>query len=485
MILKDLDFLSPSITLFHYGRRNHSSEFGGILTIFGVIFCFIYILYLLNDLFNYKTLSLLFYNKYEDEAGKYIFDNDGIYHFIQFYNKNNNGYFGKYDKKYIRIFISSIASTYPYNMNILQETNHWVYDLCEENIDNEKLNKKLFDKIDNFTNSACIKYYYDSKLKKYYNKTNKNFIFPFIEHGNSRKDNTLLGIIIEKCNNNSILNELLGPCGSEKEIKNYLQNFVAFYFSFIDNQVDPTNFKNPIQKYFNSFSGRLSDITYPVNNINFNPLLVKTDKGRLNKKYFYHNSFIFDSNRKDAKNNNDYSQILCEISFWLQNNFIIYDRSYKKILDIFPYIGGVIEITYYCLYIINYLFNRFKILSNTKNLFFKIHTGRELNLDDNEIAEETFVRKFKFMLNKDNNYTIDDFKRRASCDHSILPKKINNFEIIGKNSKKAKIFRNYYSSKNLKVEQINNNYNIGQFNNNHNVCTEKRSTLFSNLNFCN
>ena len=453
MILKDLDFLSPSITLFHYGRQNHSSEFGGVLTVIGVIFCFIYLAYQLNDLINYKTLSLFFYNKFEYKSGKYFLDNDGIFHFIQFRNHNNDGYFGKYDKKYIRVFISKLVNTYSSNMDLLQKTNHWVYDLCEEEIDNKNIDKNLFNDVENFTNSVCIKYYYDSKQKKYYNKSNKNFIFPFIELSNSRGDNTLLGIIIEKCNNNSLLNELLGPCGSENEIEKYLQDFTSMYLTFIDNQIDPTNFKKPVKKYFNTVNSMLTSITYPVHNVNFSPLIIKTDKGRFfNKKYFTENSFVFDTNRKDSKNNNEYSTILCQINFWMQNNFIIYDRSYRKLLDFFPYIGGVIEITYYVLYIINYMYNRFKIISNTKNLFFKIHTGRELNFEDSQV-EETFVRKFKFMLNEGNNNT-SDFKRRASSfERSVFASKVNN-EIIDRESKKKIISKNLNT--NLKLNHFNN-----------------------------
>ena len=399
MTLEDFDYLSPSITFFHYGRKNHSSKIGGVLTITGILISIAYILYLLTDAFSYKSLSLLFYKKFEYESGKYIFDNEGIFHFINLYSVNNNGYFGKFDKKYIRIFISRIAKVYPKNENSLSENDHWVYDLCDNN---DKLNMdiNLFDKIPDFTNASCIKYYYNSKTKNYYNKNQKEFIYPFIEHGNARKDNTLLGILIEECQNNTIFDNILGPCATQNDIKKYLNEFTAFYFSFIDNQVDPTNLKKPITKYFNTISSSLSKTKYSIHNINFNPLVVKTDKGLLKKKYINDKSFMFDYNREDSTVNKGNSNILAEISFWVENNFIIYDRSYNKIINILPTIGGIIEILYYIFYFINWVYNKYTILLHTKDLFLKIYTGRELNLADNELKKDTFIQKFTCMLSE-------------------------------------------------------------------------------------
>ena len=494
--LNDLDFLSPPITLYHYGKNKHSSKVGGILTLIGIALCAVYTLHIFNDIFAYNSLSLLYYKKFEYEAGKYILDKDGIFHFIQLYNKKNKGNYGKYDQKYIRTFISSQVNVYPSNKTAIEFNNHWVYDLCENN----DIDKNLFDKIDNLNNGACIKYYYDNNTGKYYNKTEKEFIYPFIEHGNSRIDNTILGILIEKCSNDSILNNILGPCGTQEEIDNYFKENIGFYFYFIDNQIDPTDVYNPIKKYLNCITSSLSNKLYPVHNINFSPLLVKSDFNLITKNPINNYSFIFDYNRKDSKSNNINTQILAEISFWIQNNFIVYERNYKKIIDAFSTIGGIIEIFYYILYIINYICNKYKIILNTKNIFLKIHTGKELKFENKEDSEENFVKRFKNMLTEDkmelkkiitynnkNMWNNKDLKFYNNInDKRSNLEEINNKNIFNNNkSLKYKIFgfsdrsvekdninddsrKELYKSKTIMKK--NNNININDVNKNNYPC---------------
>ena len=413
MFLEYLDFLSPTITLFHYGRKSHSSKLGGILTIIGCLLCLAYIINVLVGLVLRTGLSLYYYKKFEWEVGKFFFDNNGIYHFIQFYSLGDgSGSFSKYDKKYVRIFTSGIVESYASNPGLLNISDHWVYDLCEKGIDDKGLDSSLFDKIDNYTNSACIKYYFSAKEGKYYNKSDKEFIYPSIEHGNSRRDNTLLGTIIERCRNNSITGAILGECGGNDGIEKYLKENLAIYFQYIDHQVDPTNTRQPIQPFMNSISGRLSEVTYPVHNINFSPLLVKTDKGFIRENFVEDKSFIFDMNRKDGKSNSKDAEaiISAQISYWIQNNFIIYERTYKKILDIIPTIGGIAEVIYYILFVVNILHNKYILLLNTKSLFVKIQSGREINLDEEfKNEQEKFVENYKDM---EINGTFDSKKRR-------------------------------------------------------------------------
>ena len=464
-ILNDLDFLSPSITLYHYGKNQHSSKVGGVLTLISIVLCTGYSLYLCNDIFSHNSLSLLYYKKFEYEAGKYILDKNGIFHFIQLYNKKNEGHYGKYDRKFIRTFLSSQISTYPSNKKVIENNNHWVYDLCENE---EDFDQNLFNGIHNLTDGACIKYYYDNNTKKYYNKTENEFIYPFIEHGNSRKDNTILGIIMEKCSNDSILNDVLGPCGTQEEIDNYFKENIAFYFYFIDNQVDPTNVREPIKKYFNCISSSLSNILYSVHNINFSPLLVKSDFNLLIKNPQNNYSFKFDSNQKNSKSNNENTQILAEVSFWMQNNFIIYERNYKKIIDAFSTLGGIIEILYNFLYILNYFYNKYKVILNTKNLFLKIHTGRELNSEENDSSGGDFVKRFRNVLTEDktkikkfttysdknsnkwNNININLHNIKLNIDQKLNFEEMNNKDSVNNNKVSKFQILSFRSSENNK-----------------------------------
>ena len=423
IILEDFDYLSPKITLYHYGRKKHSSKFGGLLTITFFSICTTYIVLYLEDIFTHHTLSLYYYKKYEYEAGEYYLDNKGIFHFIRFYN--NNGYFEKYEQKYIRIIISNVTDMYPKNNNTLIQNDHWIYDLCENGIDNKNIEKNLFDKIDNYTNSACIKYYYNSKDGNYYNKTSNKFIYPSIAHGNSRKDNLYQGLIIEKCKNNSIINKILGPCGTKEEIENYVNINKKIYFSFIDHQIDPTNLNKPFQKFFNSISSYLNNITYPIHNMNFNPLILSTDKNLFGISYHRESELIFDINKKDNQDNLSNEQILTKINFLLQNYFIIYDRSYRKLIEAMASIGGIVKFLHCIFYAINYMYNKYIMILNTKNIFLNIHTGRETKIDGEDeikiLAKENYDRKLKIISTviKDKPNEIINLYP-ASADHSGL-----------------------------------------------------------------
>ena len=455
MQLENLDFLSPSITLFHYGRRNHSSRLGGILSIIGFMLCLAYIIYIAIGLLKHTNLSLYYYKKFEWEAGKYYLDNQGIYHFIQFSAKGSNSlFFSKYDKKYIRIFTTKIVERYASNPGLLDTNDHWVYDLCEKGIDDKGLDSSLFEKIYNFTNSACIKYYYNANDKKYYNKNDKEFIYPSIEHGNSRIDNTMLGTIIEKCRNDSKTREVLGDCGGEEGIDQYIKDNFAIYFQFIDHQVDPTNTQHPIQSFITSFSSRLSNNDYPVHNINFSPLVVKTDKGFIKENFVEDKSFIFDVNRKDSKSNNGITEITTQISYWIQNNFIIYERRYKKLLDIIPTIGGIAEVIYYVLFTVNFLYHNYILLLNTKSLFIKIQSGCEIHLDEKfRNEQEKFIEIYKNMEMKEE---IESKKRRYT-----EYKKNNKYYLKNFSSKQLEC--HFQSFKGIKTEKFNQNPKLNNY----------------------
>ena len=75
-ILKNIDFLSPPITLFHLERRTHTSNVGGFLVILMLSISTLYISFLFYDLYNHKSIISIFHKKFEYEAGYYNSFND-------------------------------------------------------------------------------------------------------------------------------------------------------------------------------------------------------------------------------------------------------------------------------------------------------------------------------------------------------------------------------------------------------------------------
>ena len=235
MSLKNLDYLSPKITLFYYGRKRHYSFLGGLLTILMIILSSCYISYLIYSIAIHSINNFMLYKTFLIDAGQYYFnDTTGIFHFFQLYDIKTNEY-GEYKTKYARIFMSRLYKSYMNNREILSENEHWVYDNCREGVDNKHVDQNLF--IDNisFKNGACLRYYYNNDKKKYYPIEDEiNFRYPYLIHGTGNKDNLFLETIVEKCDNSSVISTILGFCGSENEIDDYFEQFKGINLQLIN-----------------------------------------------------------------------------------------------------------------------------------------------------------------------------------------------------------------------------------------------------------
>ena len=274
-MLDKIDFLSPPITLFHLERRTHTSKVGACLVIILLIIYISYTIYLITNLISHKNMTYIFHKKFEFEAGYYSFNSSSIFHFIQIFSSENGGYFDKFNSTYIRAFTTYAHSNLQYDKLDLYD--HWVFDNCRKGIDDKDLDHSLFQNVENFTNGVCIRYYYNSIEKKYYSSEEKGFNWPHLEHGISQRKNIYLTTIVQKCSNDSIINEIFGKCASQKEIDDYVNQYFAIYLYFTDTQVDPTDFNKPITKYLQVVStGIGTSQTYVESYMHFSPLRIRT-----------------------------------------------------------------------------------------------------------------------------------------------------------------------------------------------------------------
>ena len=342
-----LDFLSPSITLFHLEKRTHTSNIGGCLVIIYISICIGYVSSLLYYVIAHNRVTSIFFKKFEFEAGYYSFNSSSIFHFIQIFSPDSGGYFDKFDNKYIRAFTTYVHSNF--KDSDLGLYDHWVFDNCRINLDDKDVDKSLFVNVVNFTNGVCIRHFYNSKEKRYYSLEEEGFIWPHLEHGIAQRNNIYLTTIIQKCTNDSIINKLFGDCPPQKEIDEYVSQYFGIYLYFTDTQVDPTNYKMPVQKYLQTIStGIGTSQTYVESYIHYSPIKVRTNEGNLLfRKTYEMNSFYFDFNRKGAANNNPKYYTITKYYHLMQNNVQIYERKYNNIFDLFSEIGGVIQFIFY------------------------------------------------------------------------------------------------------------------------------------------
>ena len=388
--MENIDFLSPPITLFYFGKRTHTSKIGGLLVMLMTAIIFTYISYILIVEFSYEKVSSVFYKKYENEAGYYSFNTSCLFTFLQIAKK---GIPYKYNHKNIRIYSYPMPSLNSDSESELEFHDHWVYDTCKENEDNKNLDENIFADIKNFSYGACIKYFYNSTEKKYISTDNPNFKWPYLEHGTSNSNNKFVNTMVTKCSNNSISNKILGYCNSEDEINQYLNDYQGIYLYFIDNLIDVTNYGKPLQSYFYAMNSNLGKgISYVDNYIHFSPLRLTTSEGLIfnYKKYF--RSISYDQNRKgEGKNLENSSVILVMYHYLLQNNILIYERRYNDLLDVFSQIGGVVQMIFYIFYGINYLYNSYIVLYDTNHIFFNIDkSGSKINIKINDLKTILF-----------------------------------------------------------------------------------------------
>ena len=467
-----LDLLSPPITLFHLERRTHTSKIGACLVIILVTVSGCYISYLLYSIIMHNKVVSMFYKKFEFEAEHYPFNSSSIFHFIQIFSSDNGGYFDKYDTKYIRAFTTLVHSNF--NDSDLELYDHWVFDTCRKNIDDKYVDPFLFHNIENFTNAVCIKYFFNSTEKKYYQLEEKGFFWPYLEHGVSQRNNIYLTTTVQKCTNDSIINELFGNCPSQKEIDEYLSHYLAIYLYFTDIKIDPTNYKKPTQKYLQTITTSIgTSETFVENYIHYSPLKIRTNEGSLFGSTHELKSFYFDFNLKNSKRNNQKYFTITKYYHLMQNNVQIYERRYNNIFDLLSEIGGIIQSVFYIFYWLNYIYNKYVIAYDTNSLFFHVKDNqfkeldakKKLNQNDNNVFKaKRPLKKFtslQVVANKDvkkknssNKLSLkEDFRKDVNINQNR--RKSGNFNNI--NIKSDNYLNSIFLSKNLNKKLFKNN----------------------------
>ena len=430
MIIQNLDFLSPKITLFFKGRYKHSSIFSGLITILSYLIILASIIYYTLEFIDRSNPTIYFFNRFIEDTGIYPLNESSIFHYINLISPSRNKTI-EYDFNSIRIYgilstIDIYIQQYDYS-----ENNHWEYGLC--NYDEDITYKKIKDLIDQkvFSQSVCIKKYYSSKDKKYFNKGESGFIWPTLEHGSSHPNRTIYGIIIEACQNNSLINS----CNSIEVIESYFRRY-AISLNFIDHYADVLNYTEPFTYYINSITNGLTiSTTISVNHLNFNPSLMRTHNGIFLDNLVLENSYSYIQNEKivvDKQGKN----ALSAFYFWMQNNIAYNERYYKKFQDLLSNIGGLGSFILLIGFYINSLASYYVIILHTQDLLFSM---AELDFDKGKLINKpiTLEKEINFQIkNNMNNNTLQNSNNHLFFTDKIENEKsseVSNFYILKKN----------------------------------------------------
>ena len=458
MQISSFDFISPKITLNYNGRNSHISKLGGFLSLcLSIIIC-ILVFYCFWSLFEPKFYSFLLYeeNANDNKLSQNI-NFTGINHFLQIYSNTNNGWFGDVDNKNIIIYaVKENNKIYRNNYfsDKLSDIEHWLYDKCDK-INN--INMNLFDEISNYvknyTSSICIRFYFNPKEQRYYEIGNDGYVEPYIETSSFNEKQYPFKIIIEKCLNNSFINNNIGYiCNSEININKYFDIYDEIFIYFTYNQIMPMNRNNQFKKSFYSISSKLNQFSSFVNNIIFLPIKIMKQNSFIQKQKYNFSFSLYNHFEYRQSYDNESKNLVGIYNLYLNRNILSYQIRFSNIIDVLSHLGGLIKIFFLFFKILNYINHHYIILENTKELF-NINTGIEPNFSESKDATIDNIRHVTT-----RNFKINQLK--TNINEEVNRRLFRNFSPVN-NKKKSKYFEGITpkdkpsSKKNISLYPIN------------------------------
>ena len=253
----------------------------------------------------------------------------------------------------------------------IRTIDHWIYGPCNNNSDLGEIGKLIT--YDFFQKCAFIKKYYDHYAGKYYDISNPNFKWPEIGDCISNDENIMYNIYLQSCNEN-IIGEVVGngsQCKNITEINQYFQvprGQKLFHLYFLDHYIKNSDYRNPNKPYFSRLETPYESGLYSINNLKFNPPLIKTDYGIILQKIKEELTYAYDRSEEYTKDKGVNEDIYASYSFIFKNVMNESERKYKRIQDIISEIGGFYKFAQLFAYYLNYFYNSYIVLSDTQIL---------------------------------------------------------------------------------------------------------------------
>ena len=151
--------------------------------------------------------------------------------------------------------------------------------------------------------------------------------------------------------------------------KNEIEETGIAYFNFIDQYVYILNYNEVNKKYFFRIENKIDKDNYSVNNLNFNPSMIKTHNGYVFEKSVNELGYIY--NRNDVFTYLKKGDIHMIYSLWMSNRMSYNERIYKKIQDVLSEVGGLVQTIMTIALFINNFINKYIILFDTEKLLSK------------------------------------------------------------------------------------------------------------------
>ena len=454
MILKQIDFLSPDITLFYKGSLHHSSIISGILTIVTCILIVLCSLCYVKCILNRKLESpnISTYNRFAEDAGEFPINSSSFFHFVSIVKDYHYPKCEGFDFTYFNLIgLDTYIPDYDTD-NDLTKYNHWLYGLCNNESDTQGISYLITQPFFNY--SACIKKYYNSSEKEYYDIGHPNFKWPKMAHGTFNPNKEFYSLVLTRCDQD-LINRVLGPeykCRNDTEFEDILKHGGTIHFNFIDQYFDILEYENPIKKYFYRIENTLDKDNYSINHLNFNPATIITHNGFFFDRIQDELSYMYERNDvmiKLNKNNN----IFMGYSLWMNNRMNYFERTYRRIQDVLSEVGGVAQTITAIVIVINNFINKYIIILDTESLLTKA------NISLHEICFKKMKLKNPTKTLKKKDEEISVIKQNSNIQRSnvSLETKENIIKKDNDLSKMRKIENSLFNNddKNYKNEDTN------------------------------
>ena len=197
MFIRYLDYLSPRITFYHKGFLSHNSIFSGIISIISIITMIYLAIYFSLELVLKEEPNARYYNSFMEDVGNYQVNTTSLFHFVTI-DKSFEGAF--YKENFDFTAFNIIGSNFHYETFLgisegkgIDALDYWLYGYCHKE-NNKELNDLLT--YDFFGHSACIKKFYNSTEKRYYEVGDEKFVWPEIAHGTYNDKNQIYSVIV-------------------------------------------------------------------------------------------------------------------------------------------------------------------------------------------------------------------------------------------------------------------------------------------------
>jgi hypothetical protein len=237
---------------------------------------------------------------------------------------------------------------------------------------------------------------------------------------------------IERCKDDDLRKMAgLGSCKSKEDIDDII-NWSIVHVDILDHYPDVLNYHHPFQDYFYSMNHIMYSNFYVNNEIDFNPILLKTNYGIVIDKSKTETTYLFSESTKQTNSeiiyeydengnpilDDDGNQIrkssgfVCIYNFYMGNNLQHYERTYQKLQDVLSKIGGFGKTTFIFMTTLNLLVSKFIVVLDTEDFLISI----DKNINNNNVTipvntiqqNETYENKKIFDFKNENKYNIKD-----------------------------------------------------------------------------